>query len=376
MFLYNSDCKFDQRSALVSSIITHLDPYSKLVNPKRWNENRDLHHSTFSKLADGDSVPTHIGRHLSEETCIDYEALHLDVDAWVAARYSSAAASERGEIDALARHVLESATQLFCRRSFTETGPYQTGARSETAAAILIPFRARDPRDGRLRNLVNTLDWLQAACKSFPNVRTVVVEADSIPRHRSIVEAHGGAHVFLRNDGQFNKAAAVNQGYKTVAGSFRNICILDSDGYLDAHFLSICLNAFDAPGTPALMPFRDLFFLDSPSTIRVLSAGINHCGNVTGYVTRLSPGVCFWISADLFEAVGGFDEHFEGWGGEDRGFFTKIEAITPVVRLPGVFAHMFHERAPEIRAWVNSGSKGEWRHNYRSQPHMARTPPG
>ena len=231
---------------------------------------------------------------------------------------------------------------------------------------MIIPFRAREGDDGRLRNLINTLAWLEAACRLQPGVSVVVVEADSHPRHRAIVEAHGAIHEFVDNEGLFNKAAAVNRGYARVAGNCNHVCILDSDGYLDESFLRLSLDAIRATGSRALMPFNDLYFLDRASTDRVLSAGL-HRGDVTGYITRLSPGVCFWVAADLFEQVGGFDENFEGWGGEDRDFFTKVEAVTSIHRLPGVFAHMFHERAPEIMAWAQTQDAGEWRHNYTGQ---------
>ena len=136
-------------------------------------------------------------------------------------------------------------------------------------------------------------------------MKVIVVEADGHPRHKDIVESHGGTHLFVRNDGPFNKAAAVNRGYEAVAGLCRNICILDSDGYLDDNFLRISLNAIDTLGTRALMPFRDLFFLDASSTGRVLSEGVSRAGSVTGYITRLSPGVCVWVDAQHLPQMGG-----------------------------------------------------------------------
>ncbi len=192
----------------------------------------------------------------------------------------------------------------------------------------------------------------------------IVIEADSEPRHRAVVEAHGAIHEFVRNEGLFNKAAAVNRGYARAGQHCRYVCILDSDGYLDDSFLRLSLDALLSTGSRGLMPFNDLFFLDRSSTERVLVHGLQRAGDVTGYVTRLSPGVCFWVTAELFEQVGGFDEKYEGWGGEDRDVFTKVEAETPITRLPGVFAHMFHERAPEILAWARAEDAGEWRHNY------------
>ena len=303
MFLHNSDCSYDSRSALTSSIITHLDPYSRIVNPKRWNENRILHEATYRAVTSTNPLPADIARHFSDPTDLDYIALYDDVQAWVDDCDSSSP-----EFDDLATNVIDHATQVFCRRSFDTAGPYLTGEPSATTAAIVIPFRAREANDGRLRNLVNTLRWLEAARQDHRGVKVIVVEADSQPRHKDIVESHGGTHLFVRNDGPFNKAAAVNRGYEAAAGLCRNICILDSDGYLDDNFLRISLNAIDTLGTRALMPFRDLFFLDAASTARVLLEGVSRAGSVTGYITRLSPGVCFLVDADILEQVGGLVE--------------------------------------------------------------------
>lgn len=360
MFLNNSDCRFDPRSALTSAFITHLDSYSRLVNPKRWNENRALHEATYQALLGDGALPDSIARHFSEDLYLDYLALTADVRDWIDARYAQ---GDQSELDRLGTDVDRLATQLFCCRSFAAGGSAFDEQPGSVDAAVIIPFRARDRDDGRLRNLVDTLSWLEARRRQ-PGVQVIVVEADSHPRHRDVVEAHGATHEFVGNAGLFNKAAAVNRGYARAGKTCRHICILDSDGYLDEHFLRLSLGAIAASGSPALMPFNDLYFLDRPSTERVLAAGLHGAGEVTGYVTRLSPGVCFWVSSDLFEAVGGFDEKYEGWGGEDRDFFTKVEAVTTITRMPGVFAHMFHERAPEIIAWAQTDGAGEWRHNY------------
>lgn len=361
MFLNNSDCRFDPHAALTSAVITHLDSYSRLVNPKRWNENRALHEAAYRTLLGDDALPDSIARHFSKDLDLDYLVLTGDVRAWIDACYAQ---GNEAELDRLGAAVDRHATQLFCCRSFAAVGSASEEQPRAVDAAVIIPFRARDDDDGRLRNLVNTLTWLEAARRRQPGVQVIVVEADSQPRHRAVVEAHGATHEFVRNDGLFNKAAAVNRGYAQAGNTCRHICILDSDGYLDEHFLRLSLDAIATTGSPALMPFNDLYFLDRSSTERVLAAGLHQAGEVTGYITRLSPGVCFWVASDLFEAVGGFDEKYEGWGGEDRDFFTKVEAVTPIARLPGVFAHMFHERAPEILAWARTDGAGEWQHNY------------
>lgn len=48
-----------------------------------------------------------------------------------------------------------------------------------------------------------------------------------------------------------------------------------------------------------------------------------------------------------FEAVGGYDENFEGWGFEDRAFADALGTLwAPLTRLPGFVVHLWHPVAP------------------------------
>jgi hypothetical protein len=49
------------------------------------------------------------------------------------------------------------------------------------------------------------------------------------------------------------------------------------------------------------------------------------------------------VREDLYEAVGGFDERFRGWGHEDVAFFHATRSLRGVDQLPGTAYHLWHQ---------------------------------
>lgn len=57
------------------------------------------------------------------------------------------------------------------------------------------------------------------------------------------------------------------------------------------------------------------------------------------------------VSRNLHDRVGGHDERFEGWGGEDRAFeFACTTLSADGMRIPGDSYHLWHPRAREFNA--------------------------
>lgn len=363
MFAQNVECEFDTELALISSTITHADPYPKFINPKRWLENREIHAKAFSALHQSLEVPEHIKFQFNRGGPVDYEMLYSLVRGPIVAFLSAPGSQRRASITDVAAEVAEKSTQLFCRQSFDLVDP-KLNEFSDTSVsiAIIIPFRATPVSDGRLENLRLALLRLAEARERFTNLTVVVVESDSISRYEDEVAASGAIYRFQKDSGPFNKSGAINLGYRSLPTKPQLLCVLDSDAYLDRFFIDICITGSLLRGDCASMPFRDMFFIDILGSSRLRSRCVKGMGPLTGYLTKNSPGGCIWVTSEIFERVGGFDEGFAGWGGEDRDFYNKVAALVPVIRHRGVFLHLFHERAPEIHAWARNG--GPWRNNY------------
>lgn len=372
MFIQNDICKFDIELSVISSIITHVDPYPKLINPKRWQENQSLHEAVFLEFFRSSKVPSYIKHQFRIDHTVDYELLYSILRGPVSAFLKNLDPLAGRRLLSAASAVSSGSTHLFCRQSFenADGGVIATPDRT-VPIAIIIPFRATVLDDGRLSNLVGVLRRLQNIQPKFAKLTVVVAESDSVCRHEETVLATGAKHCFRLDGEAFNKSASVNLGYRSLNSKPELVCILDNDALLDDRFVDICLSAMRASGARALMPFHDMFFLDPLSSARARTVSIENAGPLTGYLTRNSPGGCIWVTSDIFERVQGFDEGFRGWGGEDRDFYNKVAALTPISRLPGVFLHLFHERAPEIHAWAERGEPWVNDHSRSASPEQA-----
>ncbi|MFI2645918.1 glycosyltransferase [Streptomyces sp. NPDC018610] len=220
---------------------------------------------------------------------------------------------------------------------------------SDTFVHVVIPFRAREAGSLRERNLHACINAL--ARQTLPRERFTVtlVESDAVPRHRAAYASRVDNYVFHRDAGDFNKAAAVNLGTTQEVDRNPLLCLLDADIVLDRGFLARAVAS--AGASWAALPYEDAFCLDSASSAAVAD---HHRAarperapqRLAGYLIRRPPGGCVLVTHDRFTSVGGFDERFVGWGGEDRDLINRLERAGGVERQPGKLLHLMHERPP------------------------------
>lgn len=87
---------------------------------------------------------------------------------------------------------------------------------------------------------------------------------------------------------------------------------------------------------------RFTFYLDETETQRVFATGEVRT-NVPATIVQNLQGASIVVSRDAYEAIGGFDEEFVGWGGEDNEFWERAETTGRVYAfgyLP--FLHLWH----------------------------------
>jgi GT2 family glycosyltransferase len=212
---------------------------------------------------------------------------------------------------------------------------------------IVIPFR--DPENGpRTRNLLACLAAL--ADQDSPGHLVTVVETDGEPRYRQLLESLGCRYVFAENRGLFNKSWAVNVGAASAAGSSGYLCVLDADILVDRYFVSRNVARMAAGTHGAHLPFQWSLSLDQPSTVRAIRvrtaerAADVPADVLRGLLLRDTPGGCLWVRPDLFGQVGGFDERYQGWGGEDDDVVARLSAAAPLVRFGDQLLHLDHPR--------------------------------
>lgn len=230
-------------------------------------------------------------------------------------------------------------------------------AGSDPRVAIIVPFRDTE-RGQRLRNLIACLHAL--ADQDFPgHARVIVVETDIEPRCRDLIEPLADCYRYGYKDGGFNKSWAVNLGLRAAGGPGDPgtpdlTCVLDADILVERSFVACNVARFAEPGHSAHQPFRWSLSLDGPATDHAIWQRIGQrAGGVgpsalRGLLLREPPGGCLWARTEILHRIGGFDERFEGWGGEDDDVTARLRGIVPLTRFDDQLLHLDHPRPQMI----------------------------
>ena len=219
---------------------------------------------------------------------------------------------------------------------------------------VVIPLMDRTGT-GRVRNLVACLLALRDQSPSAPLHQVTVVEYDTHPRWRHVIEPMVDRYIHVHGTGRFNKSWTVNVGVCQTRAPARLLCLLDADMVVDRDFLERNRARFDDPGHDAHLPHTECLSLDVTSTHRVIAqrclAGEPEAPlpMSRGLLLRDAPGGCLWIRSELFHRIGGFDERYAGWGGEDEDMIVRTSAAGATVQYDDVMVHLAHERPPMRR---------------------------
>ena len=218
---------------------------------------------------------------------------------------------------------------------------------------VVVGVRAAHGEVERRRNARVSLTALALQDLERRRYRIVVVEQDAEPRLAELAPL-ADRHVFVYNPGPYNRGWGFNVGAALVGPAAGAMCFLDADLLLPADFLSRGLAALRA-GTRALLPYREVLYLDADSTRRAIAERLAAPGaavepaRLTGRLFTDSQGGALWIDAAFHHAVGGYDERFRGWGREDRELCLRLErAAGPLPRLDGCLLHLDHPRPDEF----------------------------
>lgn len=177
----------------------------------------------------------------------------------------------------------------------------------------------------------------------------------------------GGYPVVLgqgEHPGPFNRSAKVNEArrladYAAPDGvRYPTLIVADGDVLPDLDALAKAVELSRGSGT-LVYPFEEWRALDKRFTRRIVAeearrAPLDDLGGPRWHeaTTRTYPSLsgAFAIPTALYDAIGGFDERFEGWGWEDRAFYEAaitMGGIDRAPRLPGDLWHLWHPKSAE-----------------------------
>lgn len=188
--------------------------------------------------------------------------------------------------------------------------------------SILIPFRDTGDRKKQLQ-------WLQKRWeKLFPEAE-VIIESD---------------------DGQnpFSKTIAVNKCYKRATSDI--LAIVDADVWLDPKILIKAANDIRQGNANWVRPCGTVYRLTKNFTMNLIEFDPSTAFpkvKPEEHTERITPtvGLVCVFSRKQFEAVGGMDERFRGWGWEDTAWNFMLDGMFGKAQIwDNIVYHLWHPR--------------------------------
>lgn len=233
-------------------------------------------------------------------------------------------------------------------------GEHKVGSKS-VDISVIIGHRGLQRKD----LLLTTLGSIGS--QEGVSIECIVVEQDNIPKIERFLpswvkyvfqESQGG------NDG-YNRSAAFNLGAKHARG--RILLLHDNDMLVPTLYCKE-IEAITQEGYDALNIKRYVFYLSKEDTQKVIESIMNLRLCTPLYIVQnLEAGGSMAITRDAYMRVGGMDENFIGWGGEDNELWKRCSVLkrwiwgyTPVI-------HLWHESQPmkEHKDNINLGRAKE-----------------
>lgn len=173
-------------------------------------------------------------------------------------------------------------------------------------------------------------------------VECIVVEQDQIPRLQELPGNTRYLHVpHPQGDDRWHKCLAHNEGARQARG--RILVFHDGDLLVPERYAMELRRLLIEEKLDVAFPQRFLFYLDKSSSQGIQgSLGTDALANVVPeHVKQNWVGGTAAVRADVFREIGGYDERFVGWTGEDREFFDRCQA----------FRGFFHGYVPFVHLW-------------------------
>lgn len=151
--------------------------------------------------------------------------------------------------------------------------------------------------------------------------------------------------VIVCDDGgsPFSRGCSINQGVLEASGDLLVIC--DADLVVPVDQLDLAVIKV-AAGGGMVLPFDRYHYLTGAASLEVM-AGVAPTPTTPREFSMESSvgGVCV-IDRATFNLVGGFDPRLRGWGGEDYAFWSAVDTLASVERVPGLLYHLWHPTDP------------------------------
>jgi hypothetical protein len=178
------------------------------------------------------------------------------------------------------------------------------------------------------------------------SVECIVVEQSAKPEIKGLLPSWVRyEHAPFENGNSYCRSHAFNVGASLARGAM--LVLHDNDLLIPQSYASETLKRF-REGYEVINLKRFIFYLSKEHSQRVFDSGrLDFTQAPEAVMQNAQAGGSLAVSREAYFALGGFDESFVGWGGEDNEFWERAQtrALWPYGYLP--FAHVWHEDQPE-----------------------------
>jgi hypothetical protein len=213
---------------------------------------------------------------------------------------------------------------------------------------VIIPFFDKDSY--RRRNLAAVVDNFMF---NYPDFEIIIAEqlSDSTYIKSVLIPIHPLLkHVQIKvGSDRFNKSYVINQTIRNYA-TYDIIMMSDADCIIPKIENSVFITELIKHSV--YFPFSRVNFLNEAHTRRYIKGNplIQSAHKQDLFINRYT-GLINVFNKTTFDVVGGFDEEFEGWGGEDDAFVDKCNRlVSPIKRCTGdvELLHLYHPKTNNV----------------------------
>jgi predicted glycosyltransferase involved in capsule biosynthesis len=184
--------------------------------------------------------------------------------------------------------------------------------------SIIIPVGGK----GRLANFQLVLAALLN--QTMQQLEVIVLEHSPVPLYQrqlpSSVKYH---HVPMADDEEeFNKSRLFNKGVERARAPI--IMLHDADILVPQDYVENTFRCLE-DSTEAIRPLRLLFYLTEKQTEYLRNNHKIQPGLDIELVAQNSRGGSVMLRKETYQQIGGHDERFTGWGGEDQEFLERLQ---------------------------------------------------
>lgn len=209
---------------------------------------------------------------------------------------------------------------------------------------VIISYR--ESTEERKENLKHVLEYMSTLQNGGMKILIVEQDAESKMDWLEDVKGHENIkHIFVENDGIFNKGWGYNIGAKNTDSEI--LIFHDSDMFIKPQAFNSALKALNF--YDVVNPYKSVIFLDKESTDTFTKnnyrVGISKSKPI---IHSVITGGIFFIKRDIYFNLKGFDEDCYGYGHEDDILDEKMRKMgLKINTLNDVSIHIYHKTATD-----------------------------